>query len=1129
MAYLATIHKPSSIRHALKLSCLNGDVSEDYLVVAKSNILEIYSWTGSGLVRQCSRSVYGRITILERFRPVSTKADHLLVGTDRSTYFTLSWHPQSQEVRTEGKYVDVTDRGARDTQMGEKGLACPDGRFIVLQHFEGILTVVPLNPKTKGRQKADESGGLGEPLQARIPELFIRSLAFVHGYAKTRLAILWEDGHNRVHLRTKELELTGPRFADGGAVELRDTDTLLPNLKDKGSNHIIPVPEPVRGLIILGESSIMYVDDSNNESKSIALEEATIFVAWTPLSDIRYILADDYGKLYACELLIVDGNVLQDISIQMIGRTSRASCLVQLSGNDIFLGSHQGDSQVISVDLDQQSVQVAQTLQNIAPILDFTIMDLGNRTGEAQMNEYSSGQARIVTGSGAFQDGSLRSVRSGVGLEDRGLLTEIEGVQNLFSLTPSSSAEFVDTLVVSVLDETRVFRFGDEGDVEELEDYKGFSMAESTLLAANIPGDRLIQVTPSVVNLIDAEGGAVLARWAPAQSQRVTDASVNENHLLLAVAGTELVLLDLAAELAELAQRDYGADSQIACVTLPKMSSDVAVVGIWQEAKIALIRLSTLEPFHQVRVGEAGHASVPRGLLLVHVLPAESPVLFVAMADGTVVSFSVDVNDWSLSSRKSIVLGIHEARLQALPRADGLFNVFATCEHPSLIYGSEGRVVYSAVTAAEATCVCSFNAEAFPNSIVVATDQELKIAVIDEERRTHVRDLHIGETVRRLAYSSKLKAFGVGTIRRTLEQGVEKVKSHIKLVDEVLLDALDTYDLNDDELVEAVISTELGDESGKGLAEKFIVGTGYLDEERDESVRGRIIVFEVDEERKLRVLTELAVKGACRCLGVIHGRIVAGLIKTVVIYSFEYEATRARLVKRASYRTSTAPIDLVVTDDVIAVADLMKSVSIVEYRAGKDGLPDSLDEVARHRQTAWGTAVAHVAEDTFLESDAEGNLMVLHRNRHGVTDDDGRTLEVTSEMCLGEMVNRIRRITIPISAEAVVIPRAFLATVDGSLYLFALISPKKQDLLMRLQTQIAARVDRLGQLSFNRYRAFRNAVREADEPFRFVDGDLIERFLDCSSALQVEMVADLAVDADVDEVRNMVEGLKRLR
>ena len=111
----------------------------------------------------------------------------------------------------------------------------------------------------------------------------------------------------------------------------------------------------------------------------------------------------------------------------------------------------------------------------------------------------------------------------------------------------------------------------------------------------------------------------------------------------------------------------------------------------------------------------------------------------------------------------------------------------------------------------------------------------------------------------------------------------------------------------------------------------------------------------------------------------------------------------------------------------------MKSISILQFIPGEEGLSDKLQEIARHFQTAWATAIALVNEDTYLESDAEGNLTVLRRNVNGVTEDDKRRLEVTSEIRLGEMVNRIRSVNVPASANATVIPRAFMATVISML------------------------------------------------------------------------------------------------
>lgn len=107
----------------------------------------------------------------------------------------------------------------------------------------------------------------------------------------------------------------------------------------------------------------------------------------------------------------------------------------------------------------------------------------------------------------------------------------------------------------------------------------------------------------------------------------------------------------------------------------------------------------------------------------------------------------------------------------------------------------------------------------------------------------------------------------------------------------------------------------------------------------------------------------------------------------------------------------------------------MKSISIVESSQG-DRFTEQTKEVARHFSTVWTTAVADIGENMWLVSDAEGNLIVLRRNVNGVTDDDRRRLEVTSEMLLGEMVNRIRPVNIPQTSSVAVTPRAFLGTVS---------------------------------------------------------------------------------------------------
>lgn len=804
--------------------------------------------------------------------------------------------------------------------------------------------------------------------------------------------------------------------------------------------------DKIGGLLVLGETCIKYIDDAKNETISNPLDEATIFVAWVQVDGQRWLLADDYGRLFFLMLVLDSHNEVEGWKLDYLGEASRASVLIYLGAGMTFVGSHQGDSQVIRIS--EGSFEIIQTISNIAPILDFTIMDLGTREGENYTHEFSSGQARIVTGSGAFNDGTLRSVRSGVGMEELGVLGEMEHITDMWALQVSSPGDFSDTLVVTFVNETRVFRFSSDGEVEELDDFLGLNLAENTLLSSNLPGGRVVHVTESGVSIADTDSGMVTSKWSP-DGQTITSAASNDERLVVVTGGQVLATLDITGYLKVLSQKDFGKDNQVSGVTIPPAPSQVCITAFPQQAQVAVLSLQDFGELHSQSLGVASEA-FPRAVLLAEILADSPSTLFVSMADGSVVSFSYDSNNHSLTGTNKLILGSEQPTFKKLPRGDGLYNVFTTCEHPSLIYASEGRIIYSAVNSEGASRVCHFNAEAYPDAIAVATSKDLKIALVDKERTTQIQTLPIEATVRRVAYSPTEKAFGIGTIKRRLEDGAEIVESQFVLADEIMFRKLDSFDLKPDELVESVIRAQMV--VGKDrydepiLKDRFIVGTAYLDDETAESIRGRILLFEVDSNRKLSLFLEHPVKGACRALAMMGDYIVAALIKTVsqIKNSTIYQANSIQVVifevagqpqtgryslqKVAAYRTSTAPVDIAVTDKTIVVADLMKSISIVESNK-TDALTIEAKEVARHFATVWTTAVADIGSNQWLVSDAEGNLIVLRRNVDGITEEDRRRLEVTSELLLGEMVNRIRPVNIPQTSNMAVTPKAFLGTV----------------------------------------------------------------------------------------------------
>lgn len=1105
-----------------------------------------------------------------KIRPQGSDVDHLFIGTIRFQYFTVCWNPNTREFDTVQSFVDLTERQMKDSYSRDLCNVDPTGRYLTIELFAGVMNLIKIQKPRKGVRKSAEY--LDKPEQVRITELKVRASTFLHTESnRPKIAFLFQEPKGEVKLATYRLVDEKSAFSEFDPS--KDRENEVRDL-DMGASHLIPVRKgdednkryigrnatqvkaQLGGVIVVGETKLTYLDDESKAVIHSSLKEASIFVAWEQIDDLHFLLADDYGGLNLLTLL-VDGAVILGMEVKKIGTISKPSVMVYMGVGILFIGSHAGDSQVVRLQLDSGnlSLEILQTLPNIAPVLDFAVMDMGSREGEVSMNEYSSGQARIVTGSGAHEQGSLRSVRSGVGLEDIGILIDVEDVRGVFNLRSSEQSKADDVLLISFPTESRVFKFDGQGEIEEVESFRGLSMNQHTLLAMNLPQGLLLQVTPESVTILGLGPSHVLAQWKPPPGQSITNASANEGHVLLSANGLTLVSLDIQKQLQEVASQGLSNGDQVACVHVPSEIPGIGVVGLWKSGSISILNLNTLEVVQSEDLKRTNTASIPRDIAMTQMLPKaiSGPHLFIAMEDGIVLTLNVDRETYQLSGRKSVVLGTQQARFQVLPREDGLFNIFATCEHPSLIYGAEGRIIYSAVTAENAVCVCSFNSEAYPGSIVLASADTLKLSQIDTERRTHVRTLHMGRTVRRIAYSQNERAFGIGCIERKLERGVELISSSFSLVEEVNFGELGKPFYLDgahgQEIVECVTRAELPTAYGnQEPAERFIVGTSYVDEDEltGTNERGRLLIFGIDNTRTPYLVASHTLKASCRSIKILDGKIVAALVKTVVVYSYtETTESSASLTKLATYRTSTCPIDLAITGNVIAVADLMKSVSLVEYVPGTDGLDAKLTEIARHHQASWSTAVVHLEDESYLQSDADGNLIVVRHNPAGVTLEDRKRMEVTSEISLGEMVNRIQRINVEASASAVVIPKAFLATVrlfsplslslllsanpiqtEGSIHLISLIAPSSQDLLMRLQTRMAGIIPTLGDIDFNTYRSFKSTVRETVEPFRFVDGELIERFLDVDEKVQAEICVGLG--PSVEDVRNLVEELKRV-
>mmetsp|Transcript_3089 Transcript_3089/g.4239 ORF Transcript_3089/g.4239 Transcript_3089/m.4239 type:complete len:819 (+) Transcript_3089:274-2730(+) len=244
------------------------------------------------------------------------------------------------------------------------------------------------------------------------------------------------------------------------------------------------------------------------------------------------------------------------------------------------------------------------------------------------------------------------------------------------------------------------------------------------------------------------------------------------------------------------------------------------------------------------------------------------------------------------------------------------------------------------------------------------------------------------------------------------------------------------------------------------------------------------------------------------------------------------------------------------------VGDIMRSVSVVEYHPHHQ----TLEEVARDYNANWTTAIEMLSTDLYLGGENWNNLFVLRRNSSATSEEIRCRLDTVGEFHLGEMPNKFMSgsLIMPSSSSSVgaggggggsasnssgsslplspsgknsmgpssgprnsstskktsimIGSETLYATVDGSIGSVLGLDRASLAFFSTLERSMTRIIRPVGDLSHAEYRAF-EAERRLHPSRGFVDGDLVESFLDLDRESMEKVVRDMNEDGrwDVDD------------
>ena len=327
-----------------------------------------------------------------------------------------------------------------------------------------------------------------------------------------------------------------------------------------------------------------------------------------------------------------------------------------------------------------------------------------------------------------------------------------------------------NTLVMSFVEHTIVLTLTGE-EVEETE-IAGFSADQQTFYTGNVIYGQIVQVTPTSVRLVSAESKQLVDEWKPPGGRVISVTGCNDSQVVCA-AGPIIFYIEVKEGKLEQSS-DKTLEHEIACIDITPLNdkeakSDILCVGLWTDISVRLFKLPTLE---ELAKESLGGEIIPRSILMTQF--EGSNYLLCALGDGSLYYFVLNCQavhtgtSW-LTEKKKVTLGTQPTVLRKFKTQSTTNNVFACSDRPTVIYSSSQKLVFSNVNLREVKHMCPLNAEAYPDSLALATDTTVTIGTIDEIQKLHIRTIPLGETPRRITYQEQTQTFGVVTLRHDIQ------------------------------------------------------------------------------------------------------------------------------------------------------------------------------------------------------------------------------------------------------------------------------------------------------------------------------------------------------------------------
>ncbi|KAG0745943.1 hypothetical protein G6F57_002896 [Rhizopus arrhizus] len=1074
---VTTISPPTAVTSAAR-GCFTQPAEEN-LIVCKGSTVEIYKVMLDGIKLFMEFSIYGTIRNLQVIQLPDKSTCSLFILTVHQCYTIITYSIKTQSIVTEfSGQLNITN--ARETDQQVVVTVDKTSEMIFVSAFTGYVIAIPFGKPVPGAKLTSKNR---DTKASRFMQIPIRTNEFDF----ISVAALQQGGYLSVLVGEMEDLKTIKTF------KYRDEykDLLERNksiIKVEASTHVlVPVPEPLGGLLVIGEYIITYFDPLTNTNRELSIDPARV-TAWEFMKDEsnRYLLGDEEGYLYVFSIE-TSHNKIVNLSSTFIGQVSRPSCIVDLGNLMFYIGSTHGDSCLIQLIKGQEkskyTVNVLSTYSCLGPIVDFCLYDYNKQ-----------GKQTMACCAGVEKDASIRIVENGIGFSKKYTL-DFPLVYAVWTLNLDGDR---DSLLISTALDTVLLKpsVQEELEVTQHTSYSALDTSQMTL-AAGMFNSFIVQATSSFVRMMtNDEYGQLIGEWKPPTGTSIAIAKIKGSHCVVCCEGDMIIYLEMTKKgFIEKSKRQLKNASCISISTRKENETryNYVVAGTCgSNPSVVFLQLPDLELVLEHK--DMPSTTGPNDLLVVTM--EKVLYLMVLLGDGQMFSYHMEVGseDVILESETEIMVGTYCTAMYPYQHGQEK-RVFVAGQRPTVISSFHQTLFVYSVNLTNVYALAKYN-----DLLVLMTENQLLFGQNDMLSKLHHTKYELpGEMPLRIEYISDIKALAVASCTNVHDPNKNIIErtGKVRLLDAQTFQVMDTFELPTNEVVESMTITRFSEYP----EEYLFVGTLIENHEDPNNNTGRILAFTIENSR-CELIDAVDMPGVVYRMESIKNTIIAAVDgKIYGLYNFKPDLLKGERIEfKFLLHNNVVALDMDTNNnDTLLVGDLMESMSLLKVEKDEESLKLSLEAV--DNKQVWMTAVKFVNENVLIGADDRHNLFTMIKPE---IRQEGKAckLELEGGYHLGTLVNRFRKDILRdvenasdnIDCISKYGSEFTFATVNGSIGTVKTISRESFEFFKGIQEGILNILPNNGNLDHGLWRKYRPKYKVTRMNDNYLDGDILKLF-----------------------------------